>query len=150
MRGLDFVDTCDLNLAGALHYLQQRQRCTRIGVVGFCMGGALTIAAAACLPGLAAASCFYGIPPAELADPVRITILLQGHFADLNDWCTPDKVDALQVALTGPAEIHRYHAQHAFFNDSRPEVYDAAAPAKAWERTLAFFDAQLKLLKPAM
>ena len=145
MDGLDFVDATDQDLAGALHHLQQVRHCTRVGVVGFCMGGALTIAAAARLPGLSAASCFYGIPPLELADPSRIAIPIQGHFADLDDWCTPDKVDALQVALKVPAEIYRYHAQHAFFNSSRPEVFDAPAAGQAWERTLAFFNRHLKI-----
>jgi carboxymethylenebutenolidase len=137
MGALDFVDACDQDLAGALNHL--KQGCPKVGVLGFCMGGALTIAAAVRLPGLAAASCFYGIPPQALADPARIAIPLQGHFADQDDWCTPAVVDAFETALTVPAEIHRYHAQHAFFNNSRPEVYDPAAAALAWQRTLQFF-----------
>jgi carboxymethylenebutenolidase len=141
MTGLDFADATHQDLAGALRWLAARGG--KVGVTGFCMGGALTIAAAVHLPGLAAASCFYGIPPAEFADPARITIPLQGHFANLDDWCTPAAVDGLQAALKMPAEIHRYPAQHAFFNDQRPEVYDAGCAAQAWKRTLAFFGKQL-------
>ncbi|WP_198937886.1 dienelactone hydrolase family protein, partial [Pelomonas sp. KK5] len=124
--------------------LREVRHCGRVGVVGYCMGGALAIAAAARLPDLSAASCFYGIPPKELADPARIAIPFQGHFADLDDWCTPEKVDALQVAMKVPAEFHRYHAQHAFFNNSRPEVYDATAAQTAWDRTLEFFARTLR------
>jgi len=141
MGELDFVDACDQDLAGALTHL--KASCAKVGVMGFCMGGALTIAAAARLPGLAAASCFYGLPPTALADPARIAIPLQGHFADQDDWCTPAAVDAFEAALTVSAEIHRYHAQHAFFNNSRPEVFDAGCAQQAWDRTLAFLGRHL-------
>ncbi|MGS0756408.1 dienelactone hydrolase family protein [Roseateles sp. GG27B] len=143
MTGLDFVDATHQDLAGALAYLSER--CDKVGVLGFCMGGALTISAAVNLPGLSAASCFYGIPPAALADPAKLTIPFQGHFADLDDWCTPAGVNALQAALptTTPAEINRYPANHAFFNDTRPDVYDAASAQLAWDRTLAFFGRHL-------
>lgn len=141
MTGLDFGDATHQDLAGALSYLQARG--SKVGVTGFCMGGALTVAAAVHLPGYAAASCFYGIPPAAFADPAKIAMPFQGHFADRDDWCTPAAVDGLQAALTVPAELYRYPADHAFFNDKRPEVYDAACAQKAWERTLAFFHKHL-------
>lgn len=142
MTGLDFADATHQDLAGALRYLQARA--PQVGVTGFCMGGALTIAAAVHLPGLSAASCFYGIPPAEFADPARIAIPFQGHFADRDDWCTPAAVDGLVSAMQGKSpEIHRYPADHAFFNDKRPEVYDAGCAAQAWERTLRFFQDKL-------
>lgn len=142
MTGLDFGDATHQDLAGALAYL--KQRCARVGVTGFCMGGALTIAAAVHLPGLAAASCFYGIPPAEFADPARIGIPFQGHFAARDDWCTPAAVDALEAKLKVQHELHRYPAAHAFFNDKRPEVYDAACAKLAWERTLSFLNRHLR------
>ncbi len=141
MTGLDFGDATHQDLAGALAWLQARG--SKVGVTGFCMGGALTVAAAVHLPGYAAASCFYGIPPAAFADPAKIAMPFQGHFADRDDWCTPAAVDGLQAALTVPAELYRYPADHAFFNDKRPEVYDAACAQKAWERTLAFFHKHL-------
>jgi len=137
MQNLNFVDACDQDLAGALAHLRDAGT-GHIGVVGFCMGGALTIAAAARLPGVAAASCFYGMPPAQLADPATIRIPVQGHFANRDDWVTPAVVDAFAKALPS-AEVHRYEADHAFFNSSRPEVFDAQCAKLAWERTLAFF-----------
>jgi carboxymethylenebutenolidase len=141
MTGLDFGDATHQDLAGALAYLQPH--CSKVGVTGFCMGGALTIAAAVHVPGYAAASCFYGIPPAEFADPATIAIPFQGHFADLDDWCTPAAVNGLEGKLKVPAEIYRYHAHHAFFNERRPEVFDAACAKQAWERTIAFFGKHL-------
>ncbi|WP_310388801.1 dienelactone hydrolase family protein [Roseateles sp.] len=136
MTGLDFGDATQQDLAGALAFLLQH--CSKVGVTGFCMGGALTIAAAVHLKGLSAASCFYGIPPAELADPATIGIPFQAHFANQDDWCTPAAADALQAQLAPSAEIHRYAAQHGFFNERRPEVFDADAAALAWKRTLTF------------
>lgn len=141
MGALDFADATHQDLAGALQFLSARA--SKIGVMGFCMGGALTIAAAVHLPGLAAASTFYGVPPASFADPATITIPLQGHFANTDDWCTPAVVDGFEKALKKSAEIYRYDAQHAFFNDTRPEVYDPAKAALAWDRTLAFFGQHL-------
>lgn len=139
MDGLDFADATHQDLAGAVAFLGAR--CPKVGVTGFCMGGALTIAAAVHVPGVAAAVCFYGIPPAEFADPARIRIPFQGHFARRDDWCTPDRVQALEHTLrASPAEvdIHRYEADHAFFNKTRPEVYDVACAEQAWARSVAF------------
>lgn len=139
MSGLDFVDACDQDLAGAVAQLAAGGR--KVGVLGFCMGGALTVAAAARLDGLAAAVCFYGVPPRELADPARIAIPFQAHFATLDDWCTPAVAAQLEADMRAAGrqpEVHHYAAQHAFFNASRPEVYDAGCAELAWQRALGF------------
>jgi carboxymethylenebutenolidase len=144
MTGLDFPDATHQDIAGAVQFLSQR--CTRVGVTGFCMGGALTVASAVHVPGLSAAVCFYGIPPAAFADPAKISIPFQGHFASRDDWCTPAAVDGLEQAMRGAGaqpDIHRYVADHAFFNKTRPEVYDAECAELAWARTLAFFSQYL-------
>lgn len=146
MSGLDFADATQQDLRGALTHLREHQDCGKVAVMGFCMGGALTIAAAVQVPDLDAAVCFYGIPPAEFADPARITLPFQGHFAQRDDWCTPAAVDQLVYRMREAGrtpEIHRYEADHAFFNNSRPEAYDAQAAALAWERTLAFLQQHL-------
>lgn len=140
MAGLDFADATHQDIAGAVKYLSAR--CTQVGITGFCMGGALTIAAAVHVPGLRAAVCFYGVPPASFADPAQIRIPFQGHFANRDDWITPAVVDGLEQAMrsAGAApDIHRYAADHAFFNATRPEVFDPACAKLAWERSLAFF-----------
>ena len=145
MNGLDFPGATHQDIRGAVAHLAAIS--PTVGVMGFCMGGAFTIGAAVHVPDLAAAVCFYGIPPKEFADPAQIRIPFQGHFANQDDWCTPAAVDGLEAAMKSagnPPEIHRYEAAHAFFNQLRPEVYDATASALAWERTLAFLDRHLR------
>lgn len=144
MNGLDFPGATHQDIRGAVDHLAGLSG--KVGVLGFCMGGALTIAAAVHVPGLAAAVCFYGIPPRDFAAPERIRIPFQGHFARRDDWCTPAAVDALEAALKQAgvvAEIHRYDAAHAFFNEQRPEVYDAVCARLAWERSIAFLTTHL-------
>jgi carboxymethylenebutenolidase len=146
MDGLDFADATQQDIAACVIHLRETGR--PVGVMGFCMGGALTVAAAALVPGLAAAVCFYGIPPKQVADPARIRIPFMGHFATLDTWCTPAAAAALEADMraAGQApEIHHYVAQHAFFNDSRrAEVYDEACASLAWARTLDFFARHLR------
>lgn len=139
MNGLDFPDATHQDLQGAVSYLRARGQ--KVGVMGFCMGGALTIAAAVHVPDLSAAVCFYGIPPKELADPARITVPFMGHFASKDDWCTPAAAASLEQAMRAAGQspdMHHYVAHHAFFNASRPQVFDAACAEQAWTRTLAF------------
>lgn len=145
MNGLDFAGATFQDIRGAVQHLQAAGA-DKVGVMGFCMGGALTIASAVHVPEVTAAVCFYGIPPKDFADPAAIRIPLQGHFASRDTWCTPEAVDALAAGMKAAGnvpEIHRYEADHAFFNQSRPEVFDAAAAALAWERTLDFLRRQL-------
>jgi carboxymethylenebutenolidase len=139
MNGLDFPGATYQDIRGALKHLQGISG--KLGVVGFCMGGALTIASAVHLDEMAAGVCFYGIPPKEFADPANIRIPFQAHFATQDDWCTPQAIAALEAAMKAagnPADIHLYKAQHAFFNQTRPEVYDPEASRLAWDRSLAF------------
>jgi carboxymethylenebutenolidase len=141
MNGLDFADATTQDLQGALNHLRDQLGCGAVGVMGYCMGGALTIAAGVHVKDLQAAVCYYGIPPAEFADPAKIAAPLLGHFATRDDWCTPEKVDALEARMKAAGkqpEIHRYVADHAFSNSTRPEVYDKAAAELAWTRTLDF------------
>lgn len=146
MNNLDFADATHQDLRGAVGHLTGAIGCPKVGVMGYCMGGALTIAAAVHVPALSAAVCYYGIPPQEFADPADIATPFLGHFATRDDWCTPEKVDALQARMTGAGKhpvIHRYEADHAFSNSTRPEVYDAQAAELAWSRTVDFLRQQL-------
>lgn len=142
MNGLDFADATHQDLRGAVDYLRGEQGTGKVGVMGYCMGGALTVAAGVHVPGLDAAVCYYGAPPVEFADPGRMRVPFMGHFADRDDWCTPAVVDALVARMHEAGlkpEIHRYAADHAFFNNSRPEVYDAGAAEESWLYSLDFF-----------
>jgi len=143
MTGLDFVGASDQDIAGAVKHLATSSR--KVGVMGFCLGGALTIAAAARVPGVACGVPFYGIPPAQLADPARIAIPIEGHFANTDDWCTPQLVDDFEKAMTAAGNkpsIFRYDAAHAFANETSA-AYDAASAQQAWQRTMAFLGKHL-------
>jgi carboxymethylenebutenolidase len=143
MAGLNFPDATHQDLRGAAQHLKQSSG--KVAVMGFCMGGALTIAAAVHIPELAAGVCFYGIPPKEFADPARIRIPLQAHFADNDDWCTPAAVNDLEKTLKEarvPHEIYRYDAAHAFANERSP-AHDVGAANLAWERMGEFLKARL-------
>ena len=117
-----------------------------MGLTGFCLGDAVTILCACLVPEISAAVPFYGIPPESVAKPADVKVPLQGHFANTDDWCTKDVVDAFEAGLRAAgkdAVIFRYDASHAFMNEQRQEVYDRPAAALAWERTLTFLRAHL-------
>lgn len=143
MQSLDFGDAV-LDVAGALAHLQGQVPTARVGVMGFCMGGALTIAGLCNVPDFTAGVCFYGIPPQ--VDATRLRAPLQGHFATRDGWCSPAAVQGLEDQLQkahATYEFYNYDADHAFFNESRPEVYVPAAAAEAWRRTLDFLHRHL-------
>jgi carboxymethylenebutenolidase len=143
MTGLDFAAATHQDLRGAAQHLQAQSG--KVAVMGYCMGGALTIAAAVHVPEFAAGVCLYGIPPKAFADPAEIRVPLQGHFANKDDWCTPTAVDDLETTLKAAGvthEIYRYDAAHAFANE-RSAAYDVACANQAWERMAAFLGAQI-------
>ena len=143
MSGLDFVGASDQDIAGAVKHMAGLSR--KVGVMGFCLGGALTIAVAARVPGIACGVPFYGVPPAALADPARIKIPIQGHFAIIDDWCTPQLVDEFRTKMTeagNKPDIYSYNAQHAFANETSA-AFDPAAAKQAWDRTMAFLGKHL-------
>ena len=143
MTGLDFPAATHQDLRGAALELQKHS--DKVAVMGFCMGGALTIAAAVHIHEVNAAVCFYGIPPKDFADPGKIRVPFQGHFANKDDWCTPAAVNDLEQVLKGAGvkhEIYRYNAAHAFANE-RSAAYDVACANQAWDRMAAFLKANI-------
>jgi carboxymethylenebutenolidase len=139
MANLDFPDAAGQNIRGAVQYLKQSSK--KVAVGGFCLGGALTILSALRVPEMDAGACFYGIPSVDAAELAKIKVPLTCHFANRDDWCTPAKVNDLEAALKlskSSFELYRYDAQHAFMNESRPQVYDPSSAKLAWDRTLAF------------
>jgi len=144
MRQLDFAEAVSQDVRGAVQHLAVGGE--KVGVVGFCLGGAIALLAAAKVPEVSAAVAFYGAPPEGAADLAQLRVPFLGHFANRDAWVSPATVDALAKKLAASSschEIHRYDAEHAFFNDKRPEVYDARAAELAWDRTLAFLAREL-------
>ena len=119
----------------------------RVGIVGFCMGGQLAMYAASHNPQIRACVNFYGIHPKVQPSYRTLNGPVLGHFAETDPYATPETVSALHnelLLLEKPHEFHTYPGtQHAFFNDTRPEVYNREAAALAWERTLAFLRREL-------
>lgn len=131
-------------IAGAVKYLKEHPRGNgKVGVFGFCMGGALSLASACHVEGLAAVTMFYGIPPAEKVDYSKVTAPILAHVAQHDDWVTVAKAEDVKKQVTGHGksfELHTYDAKHAFVNDTRPDVYSPENAKLAWDRTVAFFE----------
>lgn len=117
----------------------------RFASVGFCMGGGFSYQIATHTKDLAGAVIFYGRTPLELVQQVSCPLL--GNFGALDQGIPPEKVKEFDEALKKAgkaADIKIYAgAQHGFFNDTRPESYNAEAAADAWQRTLRFFGERL-------
>lgn len=143
MSGLDWVGATEVEVRGAARRL--KQQADKVAVMGFCMGGALTIIAGVKLAEVDAAVCYYGIPPAEQANPAEMKVPFLGHFATRDDWCTPQAVEALKATMKDvrtPVEFHSYEAAHAFFNE-KSEAYSRNAADASWDRTLRFLEENL-------
>jgi carboxymethylenebutenolidase len=137
-------------MSGAVDELRRRAGVETVGVVGFCMGGGLALvlatqrpdAVVACVP-------FYGIVPWPDAQPdfAAMQAAVLAHIAEKDDYFGPQAAAALESqlqALGKDVEFHIYPgADHAFFNDTRPEVHDAEASALAWSRSIDFLHARL-------
>ncbi len=122
----------------------------KIGINGFCMGGTFALRAACEIDEIAAAAPFYGdIPPEDVLKELKApTLFIAGS---LDSWINADKVNSLKAAAKQyelPVEVVVYDADHAFFNDTRPEVYDAEAAADAWRRVLDLFRKHLTVAVP--
>ena len=113
----------------------------KVAVTGFCLGGAMAIAAACGVPGLAAAVPFYGIPKPEYVDWSRCEIPLLGHYGAKDPIIPNERPQSLADAARAAGrsfELHFYDAGHAFMRERDPAMYDAPSAALAWERTVAF------------
>src|SRR5438067_2141605 len=143
MMALDIVETAK-DLKGAADYLITIPAVNpkRIGAVGFCMGGQLALFAACEFPErISAAVDFYGIHPAVKPDFSRLSGPVLAHFAKHDRSVSPAAAATLVAGVQDAGkeiEAHTYDAKHAFFNDQRPQVYDAASAELAWIRTLDF------------
>jgi len=144
------LDRAGRDLRGAVDELVRRSAGSHIGVIGFCMGGGLALVVATQRPDAVAAvvPCYGVIPwPDAQPDYAAMSAAVLGHYAANDTFFTPEAAEGLGEQLRGlgkSAEIIVYPGtDHAFFNDTRPEVYDAAASAALWERSLAFFAEKL-------
>ena len=146
MTNLNFGDAAGQDVRGAVRHLKALGS-PKVGVTGFCMGGALTLLSAVNVPEADACVVWYGYPPLEYVDASRIKAPLLGHWA-IEDVPFPiAKVDVLEQKLRAAKvkfEFHRYQAKHAFANETADAKklpilkYDRAAAELAWRRTMEF------------
>jgi carboxymethylenebutenolidase len=138
------IERTEKDLRGAVQYLLKHEATTgeRVGTVGFCMGGALSLYAASKNEQVGACVVFYGIHPKVEPDLDALRAPVLGLFAERDQSVPPDAVRELEAKLRErgkQVETHIYPGtDHAFFNDTRPEVYDRKAAEDAWRRTIEF------------
>jgi len=152
MSDLNFGDAASQDFRGAVQFLKTRGG--KVGVTGFCMGGALTLLATCAAPEIDAAVVWYGCPPLEYIDAAKIHVPLQAHWATQDEFFPIATIDLLQERLreAGVAfDFFRYLARHAFANETAvgpgripATQYDPVWSQQAWDRTFSFFGRWLR------
>jgi carboxymethylenebutenolidase len=151
---LDFADAASQDIRGALLHLKGLKLGSgKVGITGYCMGGALTWLSAQGSPEADAAVVWYGMPPVQAIDAARLKLRVQAHWAEQDEFFAIDQVDALEAKLRQAGvryEGHRYLARHAFANETAQgpgriaqTQYDAAWAQQAWDRALRFLSQTL-------
>lgn len=152
MNDLDFGAAAGQDVRGAVQYLKASGS-SRVGINGFCMGGALSLLSAMNVPEADAVVIWYGYPPLEYVDTSKIEVPLLGHWGTDDEFFPIDGVDKLETKLRAAGKeftFFRYQAKHAFANESAdsknlpPIKYDPEAAELAWRRTLAFLAEKLR------
>lgn len=151
MSNLNFGDAASQDVRGAVQHLKATH--AKVGITGYCMGGALTVLGMTMAPEADAGAVWYGYPPLEFVDASKIKAPMLAHWAEQDQAFAMSGVDALEQKLreSGVAyQGHRYLAQHGFANETAQgpgrlpiTQYDAAWSQMAWDRTFAFFGKHL-------
>ena len=148
MQALEIDDGIE-TIRKAMEAAAETYQVKRFAITGYCMGGTFALRAACETPELKAAAPFYGdIPEESVLAKLRVPTLFIAGKRDA--WINPEKVSALkEIAARNnlPVEVISYDADHAFFNDTRPQVYNAEAAADAWRRVLEHFGKRLNQRK---
>jgi len=148
MGGLKQGDGID-DLLSTINWIktQSAAKATRIGIIGFCMGGSYATLAPCVTRDIKAAAPFYGeIPPDEKLRELNCPMFYA--YGENDGWIQRSDVDRLAGALrkfNKPGEVRVYKGcSHGFFNDTRADVYSASDAKDAWSRTLKLFEENLK------
>ncbi|MBP8308604.1 MAG: dienelactone hydrolase family protein [Burkholderiaceae bacterium] len=151
MSALNFGEAASQDIRGAAQFLKARGG--KVGVTGYCMGGALTVLSMAMVPEADAGVVWYGYPPLEFVDASKIKAPMIAHWAEQDAAFAIATVDQLEEKLRA-AKVeytgYRYLAQHGFANETAQgprrlpiTQYDAAWAQAAWDRTFSFFGKHL-------
>jgi carboxymethylenebutenolidase len=145
MTGLNFADAASQDIRGCVQHLKATGS-KKVGVTGYCMGGALTVLSSMMVPEADAAVPWYGFPPMEFVDATKVKMPILGHYATDDAFFPIAMVDVLEQKLKEakvPHTIYRYNCTHAFANEdpadkSLPIEHNPDAAAMAWDRTVEF------------
>jgi carboxymethylenebutenolidase len=144
MKALQIEDGLD-TINNAVGAASEKFGVSHFGITGYCMGGTFALRAACELEGFSAAAPFYGdVPPEDILAKLRTPTIFVSGTKDA--WINPEKVASLEDAAERfelPIHSVKYEADHAFFNDTRPEVYDPVAAADAWALVVGFMNDKL-------
>ena len=142
------IAQAEKDLAGAAKYLAGHSSTSKLGVVGFCMGGQLALFAGCVASNIGAVVDFYGVHPNVHPDYSQLSGPVLGIFAEKDAFVTPATAREVEAAIKKagkPVEIHIYPGvDHAFFNDENKQAYNKQSADDAWRRTLAHFRAHVK------
>lgn len=144
MNALSIEDGLD-TIKNAIDATRDETGISHFGISGYCMGGTFSLRAACELEGISACAAFYGdLPPKDILSKLTVpTVFISGTK---DAWINPEKVALLEDITERyelPVTSLKYEADHAFFNDTRPEVYDAVAASDAWAFVTGFFNDKL-------
>lgn len=137
------IEDAAKKMSGAYRYLEINPMLEpkKIGCVGFCMGGALSLVLGTREP-IDAVVTYYGGPYKE-PDYMKMKGAVLGHYAEHDDWASEAYVEKLFQSLRSAGREAEYFiypgTEHAFFNDARPEVHSPEAAELSWQRTIEFF-----------
>ncbi|MEO8572849.1 MAG: dienelactone hydrolase family protein [Pyrinomonadaceae bacterium] len=144
MHALQIEDGLD-TIARSVEAARSKYALSHFGITGFCMGGTYALRAACELEGFSAAAPFYGdIPEEDVLQKLKTPTIFVSGTKDA--WINPEKVATLEEAAEKyelPIHSVKYEADHAFFNNTRPEVYDETAARDAWALVVGYFNDKL-------
>ena len=139
------MDQAAKDLTGAVDYLAGLDAATgdKVGSVGFCMGGGLSLYLASLKPQIGACVVYYGVLPGAQPDLAQVQGAILGHYAENDNFASPASARELESTLKSLGKQVKFHiydgTQHGFFNDTRADVHQAEASRLSWDRTLAFY-----------
>ncbi len=140
MSALQLEDGLD-TITKTITTATEKYKILQFGITGFCMGGTYALQAVCHLEGLSAAAPFYGDIPDEMTlKNLKAPVIFISAKQD--KWINTGKIAELERIAkvnTLPIESVKYDADHAFFNNTRPEVYNEEAAKDAWLKVTDFF-----------
>ena len=140
MQALEIDDGLE-TIRAAVEAAEETYGVNKFAITGYCMGGTFALRAACETPELKAAAPFYGdIPEENVLKKLTVPTLFIAGKRDA--WINQEKVNGLKetaLKFKLPVEVVSYDADHAFFNDTRPEVYNPQAAKDAWRKVLEHF-----------